>query len=485
MPSVSLITLGCAKNEVDSNRMHACLAASGLDVVDDPNGADIIIVNTCSFITEATEEALELIFELLSCESFEQGKTKLVVAGCMPSRYGEALSAELPEVAAFVPAADEDKIAEVCWELLGLASATESSAAGATESAAKSSVAPQRLIAEPWAYVKISEGCSRSCAYCTIPSIRGPYRSFSYDEIAAEITELVSQGAHEIVLIGQDTGIWGSDFEELQTTSSTSSPVSPASSASPQSTSPRNLAELIDVLALQHPQVWFRIMYLQPQGITDELLATIARHNNICDYLDIPLQHANARVLKDMNRAGSGAEHRVLLERVRKALPNVTLRTTLIAGFPGEKRSDAQELKDFVLETEFDYVGAFAYSQEDGTAAGARSDQVASHTKHARLQRLRDAADEVGFARAALQLGREVDVLVCGVDEEGVYGRTQGQAPEVDGIVYITEPDDAGEVAGGNAATEAEPDAKKILDKGFVRVRIVDVQCYDLYGEVI
>jgi ribosomal protein S12 methylthiotransferase len=245
------------------------------------------------------------------------------------------------------------------------------------------------------------------------------------------------------VLIGQDTSVWTGTIDGKHA----------------------DLAGLLDALATRFADTWLRVMYLQPEGITSELLRVIREHDNICSYLDIPLQHANARILDEMNRTGSGAEYIEMLRRERKAVPGITIRTTLIAGFPGETRADAAELERFIDEADFDYAGVFPYSQEDGTPAGERPDQVPARTKKARAQRLRDHADEAGFARAEAHVGSTAQVLVCGADDEGIYGRTQGQAPDVDGVTYI--------------------DGATTVDVGsFVQVHITDSVCYDLYGEL-
>jgi ribosomal protein S12 methylthiotransferase len=250
---------------------------------------------------------------------------------------------------------------------------------------------------------------------------------------------------HEIILIGQDTGIWAHDLDTCP------------------SPSPHNLAQLLDTLAVCFPHTWFRVMYLQPQGVTGELLATMAAHPNICRYLDIPLQHASARILRAMNRAGSGQDYLARIRTIREALPGVTLRTSLIAGFPGETREDARELEHFVDDAQLDYAGVFVYSREDGTPAGECANQVPLRTRRARAQRLRDRADVAGFARAAAQVGSEAEVLVCGVDDEGPWGRTKGQAPEVDGVTHL----DTG------------------VPGSVVRARIVQASCYELYAEAL
>jgi ribosomal protein S12 methylthiotransferase len=391
--------------------MRARVLAAGYREIDEAAGADVVVVNTCSFITEATEEAISTILEVLALPRLVDRTARLVVTGCMPSRYGDELTDELPEVAAFVSCADEERIVEILDDLFGR------DPEGGTALATPAKLLT-RTVSAPWAYVKIADGCDRFCSFCTIPRIRGRYRSVPADEIIAEVAELVAGGVREIVLIAQDTGLWGEEG----------------------ASSPTDLAALLDLLALRFPLTWLRVMYLQPQGITDELLFVMARHDNICSYLDIPLQHASARVLREMNREGSGAEYLALLKRIRSALPDVTLRTTVIAGFPGETRAEACELERFIEEAAFDYVGVFPYSQEDGTRAGRRTDQVSPRTRRARAQRLRDLADTIGFSRVAARVGEVEEVLVVAYDEdegEGLLGRTKRQAPEVDGMVHL------------------------------------------------
>jgi ribosomal protein S12 methylthiotransferase len=320
------------------------------------------------------------------------------------------------------------------------------------------------------------------------------------DEIVAEVAQLVAGGVREVVLIAQDTGIWGRDLERAAAPGRQSGvPVAPgrqaaapaapgrrAAAPSRQAAAPAvpppsrhpaapaappppsNLANLLELLAMRFLSTWFRVMYLQPGGITDELLAVMARHVNICDYLDIPLQHASARVLSEMNRAGSGEDYLKLLARIRAALPNVTLRTTVIAGFPGETRAEARELERFIGQAAFDYVGVFPYSQEEGTVAGNRADQVLMRTRRARAQRLRDLADAIGFAKVAARVGETEEVLVVEWDEDAVgdayplLGRTKRQAPEVDGMVHL----DRGNIGKMVSAT------------------MVEAYCYELDGKV-
>ena len=428
-PSVCFVTLGCAKNEVDTAEMTKRVTAAGFSVVDDPGAADAVVVNTCSFIQAATEESIECIFDICGLENFESGRAKLVVAGCMPARYGTDLEGELAEASAFVPCSKEDDIADVLRELLGFKGA--SSATGA--------VSP--YAASPASYVKISDGCDRFCSFCAIPYIRGAYHSFPYEDVRAAVAERVAAGVREITLIAQDTGRWGEDFDEPDTT-----------------------AHLLDRLADEFSDTWFRLMYIEPQGVTDELLDVIAARPNVCSYLDVPLQHASKKILRSMNRRGDAQKHLDLVARMRERVPGITLRTTLIAGFPGETDEDFEELISFLEEAEFDYAGVFPYSAEEGTRAATLPDQVDEVVKVARAQEVRDLADSIGEAHVSQRIGQEMDVLVLGREEDGqLYGRAMCQAPEVDGVVYLE---------------EGEPG-------DIVRVKITDTLVYEMEGDII
>ena len=401
--SVAFITLGCAKNEVDSRTMAALASQAGYGIAEDPARADAIIVNTCSFIQAATEESIEAILDTAALEGVRSGRVPLIVAGCMPARYGAELQPELPEAAAFVPCSEEGSIGTLLDSLLGAASPEAPSAAGIPSDA------------DPSAYVKISDGCDRFCSYCTIPFIRGRYHSFPAEEIHRAVADLVAAGKREIVLIAQDTGRWGTDLPE-----------------------PSDLAVLVSSLAEAHPRIWFRLMYIQPEGITDPLIAAVASHDNICSYFDIPFQHCNGAILKAMNRSGDGPSFLQLAAKLRRAIPDVALRTTLICGFPGESEEGFEELRTFVEELEFDYVGIFPFSPEEGTRAFDLPGQLDEETKLERAQQLRDLADTVSAAIISRRIGREVPVLVCGCEEDGQrFGRTQAQAPEVDGVTYV------------------------------------------------
>lgn len=399
-PGVAFVTMGCAKNEADTMHMRARLSAAGFDLIDDPAEADAVVVNTCSFIRAATEESLEAIFDAAQLPKVASGDAKLIVAGCMPARYGEDLAQELTEARAFVPCSREDDIVSVLSSVLGV-DAREAKPAAETSPTS--------------AYVKISDGCDRFCSFCTIPLIRGRYHSFSFEDIRSEIASLVSGGTREIVLIAQDTGRWGTDFDE-----------------------PSSLADLVATLAAEFRDTWFRIMYLQPEGVTDEYLSVVAGNENVCSYFDIPLQHVDPALLRSMNRSGSGESFDTLVRRIRAAVPDATLRTTLIAGYPGETDSQFEDLCAFVEDSDFDYIGVFAYSREEGTRAFDFPDQIDEDEKAYRAQRLRDVADAVCIPRIAARVGREIDVLVEGMEEDGhLFGRAMSQAPDADGVTYL------------------------------------------------
>lgn len=408
VPRVSFITLGCAKNEVDSAVMRRRLAEAGYSVDAEPESADVIVVNTCSFIQEATEESLDAIFEAASLKRVEAGRAFLVVAGCMPARYGDDLSQELDEAAAFVPCSKEDDIVAIVEGLVGRPDPVAGRGAEACP-------APENMTS-PFSYVKISDGCDRFCSYCTIPFIRGRYHSFPYEQILDEVRRCVEdEGSREIVLIAQDTGRWGQDLADGH-----------------------DLAWLVDTLAGQFADTWFRVMYLQPEGVTDRLLEVMAARDNVCSYLDIPLQHVSEPILRAMNRPGGEASFARLVEQVRSRVPDITLRTTLIAGFPGETEEQFEMLCDFVAETPFDYVGVFPYSREEGTAAFDLEDQIDEDEKLERAQRLRDVADAACGARIAARAGSTMKIVVEGYEEDGQrYGRAQCQAPDVDGVTYV------------------------------------------------
>lgn len=437
-PRVLFVTLGCAKNEVDTDRMRALLLDAGCAEAFEVDDADVIIINTCSFLATATSESIETTLELAEDVAGGVRARPIIMCGCVPSRYGDELPDQLPEVAAFVRADEEDAIVSVVREVLGL---TE-------EPARLGDGRVLRTVEGASAYVKISDGCDRFCTFCAIPFIRGRYASRAADEIVAEVEELMRGGVREVVLIGQDTGVWGCDLPGNQT-----------------------LAGLLRQVAqaVRPYDGWVRVLYLQPEGMTDELIATIRDVDEVLPYIDIPIQHCAHRILNQMNRSGSTDELRLLFDRLRREIPGMVLRTTGMAGFPGETDEEADELAAFLLEQEFDYTSVFAYSPEEGTAAAAMDGQVDEDTKLERTQRLIDIAEQLGFAATARHVGERVRVIIDGVEEtdEGpeLIGHAWFQAPGSDGAIHIEE----GDAAVGDIVT----------------CDLVDSFCYELSGVIV
>ena len=440
--SILYITLGCAKNEVDTDRMRSLLEAAGYDEVNEADAADAVIINTCSFLASATSESIETTLALAEDVADGVRAARIVMCGCVPSRYGAELPDELPEVAAFVRTDEEDGIVAVMDEVLGVERA---------ELPFIPSV--KRTVEGAVAYVKISDGCDRFCSFCAIPYIRGRYHSRPADEIIAEVRDLVAGGVREIVLIGQDTGIWGRDLGE-------------------DAVGPRTLAQLLTAVAdaVRHERVWIRVLYLQPEGMTDELIAAIRDTPAVLPYIDIPVQHCNARVLKAMHRSGSAEELSALFARLRDEIPGMVIRTTSLVGFPGETDDEAAEMLDFMDREGFDYTSVFAYSQEEGTRAASMDGQVDEDVKLERTQAAMDLAEALGFAATAARVGQVAEVIVDGVEEgdDGpeLVGHAWFQAPDSDGAVHLEGVDEA---AVGD----------------ILKVRFTDSFCYELVGEVV
>lgn len=443
-PLILFVTLGCAKNEVDTDRMRSLLLRAGYGEADDVADADAVIVNTCSFLASAASESIERTLELAEAARGGVRERPIVMCGCVPSRYGDDLPAELPEVAAFVRADAEDGIVGVIDGVLG----RESIVPAAEGSAAGPLAEPLRTVEGASAYIKISDGCDRFCSFCAIPYIRGRYASRPYSEIVAEVKALAEQGVREFVLIGQDTGIWGKDLGEDDTLASL-------------------LVRLAEVV--RPYGAWLRVLYLQPEGMTDELIAAIRDTPEVLPYIDMPIQHCNARVLKSMNRSGSAEEYSELFARLRREIPGMVLRTTGMAGFPGETDDEFEELVEFISKEEFDYTSVFAYSPEEGTRGAEMDGQVDEETKLERTQRLIDIAEELGFSATASHVGEVVDVIIDGVDTDGdepeLIGHAWFQAPDCDGAVHIPE----GEASVGDV----------------VRVLLTEAFCYELEGEIV
>lgn len=401
---VALVTVGCPKNSADTDLLSAQIAAAGLDVVSDPASADAIIVNTCGFISSASEESLDTIMELASFKR-DGTCTRLIVCGCLPARYGNELAVELAEADAVFGLATQCATHIISYLTGRLADQIPCAA-------------PRLRPATHYAYVKVSDGCDRACSFCTIPAIRGHYRSRPLLDIEAEVADLVATGIKEIILVGQETTSWGRDLAGRPT-----------------------IASLLSRLSTSH-DVWFRLMYLQPDGVADELIEAVADLSNVCSYFDIPFQHASRDVLSRMRRQGSAESFLNLLERIRALAPGAALRTSLIVGFPGETEADFERLVAFVRSAGLDYAGLFAFSPEEGTAAASMSNQLASELIAERHRLLADLADDIASSRAASRIGQEFDVLVDLDDteqESASEGRSQCQAPDIDGVCRLDE----------------------------------------------
>ncbi len=439
--SILYVTLGCAKNEVDTDRMRSLLNAAGYAEVNDSGSADLVIINTCSFLASATSESIETTLSLAEDVADGIRSVPIVMCGCVPSRYGEELPAELPEVAAFVRTDEEDGIVSVVDGLLGT-----------TRSGVAMLPTIKRTVEGTVAYLKISDGCDRFCSFCAIPYIRGRYHSRSAFSILNEAKDLVAGGVRELVLIGQDTGIWGEDFDESVE-------------------GPRTLAELLVAVAeaVRPEPVWIRVLYLQPEGMTDELIAAIRDTPEVLPYIDIPVQHCCERVLAAMNRSGSEKELEALFARLREQIPNMVIRTTYLTSFPGETDEESERMIAFMDRVGFDYTSVFPYSPEEGTLACDMPDQIDETVKTERTQAAIDMAEALGFAATALHVGEVSDVIVDGVEEGEngleLIGHAWFQAPDCDGAVHL----DISDATVGDV----------------LKVRFTDSFCYELVGEVV
>jgi ribosomal protein S12 methylthiotransferase len=412
-------SLGCPKNLLDTEVMLGTLAVSGYTLAERLEDADVAVVNTCSFIESAREESIQAILDV--AEQREAGRLRaLVVTGCLPQRYGAELARELPEVDAFVGTAAFPQIADILGEALAGRSRGVYVEAGRTHLADHR--APRVVTgAGHSAYLKIAEGCDRICAFCAIPGIRGRFQSRSQGSVLAEARQLAEGGVRELVLIAQDSTSWGKDL------------------APPEGARGRpRLADLVRALDEVEGLDWIRLLYVYPSAVTDDLLDALSGARRVLPYVDVPLQHASDRVLGLMRRGTTASRQRRLVERLREAIPGVTIRTTFIVGFPGETEEDFAELLGFVKESRFDRVGIFRYSDEEGTAAHALPGKVPRAVARSRYRRLAAAQRAVVAEKLAALVGSEAPVLVDARVGSGLaLGRLPSQAPEIDGIVYL------------------------------------------------
>jgi len=436
--TVCLVSLGCPKNLVDSEVILGLLAKEGHPLTTDPSKGEVIIVNTCSFIQDATQEAIDTILKLAPYK--KEGRCRLlIVSGCLPQRYGKTLEQELPEVDLFVGTGSFQKIPN----LIAKAGKRKSYLSGQTF--LYNDQTP-RVLSTPsfTAYLKIAEGCSRTCTFCTVPAIRGPYRSRRIYSILKEAERLADRGGKELILIAQDTTIYGEDLRDGTSLE-------------------RLLKELIRIDGLR----WIRILYAYPTSgrFTDRLLQLIGQEEKICSYLDLPIQHIDDEILRRMGRRSKGQEIRDLIQRIRTFVPGIALRTSLIVGFPGERESPFKALLRFVEEAQFDHLGAFKYSPEEGTPAFKLSNPVPEEVKEERLKTLMQAQKKISLKKYRRMVGRNITVLVEGMDQQkgSLRGRIQTQAPEIDGCVFLK---------------------GKALPGDWVEARITQALPYDLVGEI-
>ena len=439
--NILFVSLGCDKNLVDSEVMLGLLANHGHQMVDSEEEADVIVVNTCCFINDAKEESIQTILEM--AEYKKDGSIKaLIVTGCLAQRYKQEIMDEIEEVDAVLGTTSYDKIVEVIDEALQGHKSLE-----LTDIDALPTVDSKRLVTTGghFAYLKIAEGCDKHCTYCIIPKIRGNFRSVPMERLIKEARDLVEQGVKEIILVAQETTLYGVDLYGK-----------------------KSLHVLLKELCKIGGLRWIRILYCYPEEITDELIQVIKEEDKICNYLDIPIQHASDGVLKRMGRRTSKQQLIDTVKKLREEIPDIALRTTLITGFPGETEEQHEELMEFVDEMEFDRLGVFTYSPEEDTPAATMPDQIEESVKEDRQAELMELQQEIAFDLAERMIGKEVIVMFEGkVADENVYvGRTYMDAPNVDGLIFVE--------------TNEE-----LMSGDFAKVRITGALEYDLIGELI
>lgn len=434
------ISLGCDKNLVDTEKMLGILGSEGFSFVDDETQADVIVINTCCFIGDAKEESVNTILEMARLK--EEGRLKaLIVTGCLAQRYKNEITEEIPEVDAVLGTTAYEEIAEAIREALGGEKTFSFS-----DIDAPVSPATKRLVTTGghYAFLKIAEGCDKRCTYCIIPYLRGKYRSVPMEQLVREAEELAAQGVKELILVAQETTLYGRDLY-----------------------GEKKLPELLRRLAAVSGIQWIRLQYCYPEEITDELIETIRTEEKVCHYLDIPIQHASDSILRRMGRRTGNREIRELIAKLRREIPDIALRTTFISGFPGETEKDHEILMDFVNEMEFERLGVFAYSPEEDTPAYSFENQVPDEVKEERRAEIMELQQDIAFDKSEDMKGRVLEVMIEGkvADENAYVGRTYMDSPGVDGLIFVNT---------GIA----------LMSGDFVRVRVTGALDYDLIGEV-
>lgn len=438
---ILFISLGCDKNLVDSEEMLGLLNREHFEFTDDESEADVIVINTCCFVNDAKEESVNTILQM--AEYRKSGSCKaLIVTGCLAQRYKTEISDEIPEVDAILGTSSYDKIVD----------AVKSTICG--EKYEKFNPLDELIVEEServvttgghYAYIKIAEGCNKCCTYCIIPKIRGRYRSVPEEDILKTAEKLVENGAKELILVAQETTLYGVDLYGRKT-----------------------LPDLLKKICKIPGLIWVRILYCYPEEITDELIEVMKNEPKVCHYIDMPIQHASDKILKAMGRRTNRVELTERILKIRKEIPDIVLRTTLISGFPGETEEDHEEMLDFVDEMEFERLGVFAYSPEEDTAAAEMPDQIDEDIKIKRRNEIMELQQEIAFENAENMIGRELLVMIEGkvVDENAYVGRTYMDCPNVDGNIFIT--------------TDEE-----LITGDFVKVKVTGAAEYDLIGEII
>ena len=437
------VSLGCDKNLVDTEKMLGLLNSRGLMYTDDESEADVILVNTCCFIGDAKEESINTILEMARYKT--EGVCKvLIVAGCLAQRYKQEILDEIGVVDAIIGTTSYQEIAQVLDKAL---KGTGDSRISCFSDLSRLPEGDERRVVTTgghYAFLKIAEGCNKRCTYCIIPSLRGPYRSVPMERLIKEAKELAESGAKELILVAQETTLYGTDLYG-------------------EKSLPKLLRELAKVPGIY----WIRIQYCYPEEITDELIETIRTEDKVCNYLDIPIQHASDRILRRMGRKTHKEELKERIRKLREAIPDIALRTTLISGFPGETKTDHEELMEFVNEMEFERLGVFAYSAEEDTPAFSYPDQVPQMIKEERRDELMELQQDIAFEHCENMVGRILTVMIEGkvADEPAYVGRTYMDAPNVDGLIFVN-----GDV--------------ELMSGDFVRVKVTGAAEYDLIGEV-
>lgn len=421
---IGVVSLGCPKNLVDSETMLGLIHEENYEITNDPSDAEIIIVNTCGFIESAKEESINTILQM--AEYKKSGSCKyIIVTGCLSQRYAEELFSELPEADAIAGVEVYDEIGSIIKRVMnGERFIMLERSKPDVIYTSKETFLPRILTTPSYtAYLKIAEGCDNCCSYCAIPKIRGPYRSKPMAQVLKEAKALADNGVKELIVVAQDTTRYGEDLPGGKLL----------------------LADLLKELNKIESLKWIRVMYCYPNNFTDELIETFASLDKVCKYVDLPLQHASNRLLASMNRYDTREEVETLLAKLRKRIPGIVIRTTFIVGFPGETDADFEELKEFVEQQRFENAGVFAYSQEEGTVAGAMPNQIPDEIKQERYHELMALQAQISEEIHKDTEGQTLEVLVEGIEEDGSglhYGRSYREAPDIDGLVFIENPGD-------------------------------------------